>query len=79
MALKFLKKIVGIFGFKLISKNLIKNERLLSKSDILSLNAILTNLFDQNKINGLIQIGANDGLRFDDINKFIKKYQINQY
>ena len=24
---------------------------------------------------GLVQIGANDGLRFDNINKYIKKYK----
>lgn len=75
MTIKILKKIVGIFGFKLLSKNLIKNERLLSKNDILSTDTILMNLFDQNKFNALIQIGSNDGLRFDSLNKLIKKYK----
>ena len=79
MTIKILKKIVGIFGFKLLSKNLIKNERLLSKNDILSTDTILMNLFDQNKFNALIQIGSNDGLRFDNLNKLIKKYKPNRY
>ena len=54
---------------------MIKNERLLSKNDILSTDTILMNLFDQNKFNALIQIGSNDGLRFDNLNKLIKKYK----
>ena len=76
MPFKIIKKLVGIFGFKLVSKNLIKNDRLLNKSDILSIDAVLSNLINQNKLKTLIQIGANDGLRFDNINKFIKKYQL---
>ena len=76
MPFKIIKKLFGIFGFKLVSKNLIKNDRLLNKSDILSIDAVLSNLINQNKLNTLIQIGANDGLRFDNINKFIKKYQL---
>ena len=75
MHFKILKKIVGIFGFKLVSKNLIKVERILAPNDSLSLDIILINIFNTKKISGLIQIGANDGLRFDSINKYIKKYK----
>lgn len=75
MIFKILKKIIGLFGFKLISKNLIKNNRILDNFDSLSLDKILENLFNKNKIHSLIQVGANDGLRFDNINKYIKNYK----
>ena len=74
MHYKFLKKIVGAIGFKLISKNFIKNERLLSKFSKLSLKKILENLFIDNEIKSIIQIGANDGRRYDDLNNLVKKY-----
>ena len=71
---KILKKIAGIFGFKLIDKDLIKNDRVLGKYSSFSIENTLENLFSDRKINFLIQIGSNDGKRFDTINKFIKKY-----
>ena len=71
MHFKILKKIAGIFGFKLINKNFIKIERSIATNDSLSLDLILLNIFNK-KIAGLIQVGANDGLRFDNINKYIK-------
>ena len=74
MNFKILKKIVGIFGFKLIDKNLIKNERLVKENSFFSLNSIFKKLFFYKLIKNIIQIGANDGKRFDSINKFIKKY-----
>ena len=77
MLRKFIKKIAGIYGFKLIDKNLIKNDRLLSENNLSSLNNILETLFKKRLINQLIQIGSNDGERFDIINKFIKKYSVN--
>ena len=75
MYFKLLKKIVGIFGFKIISKNLIKVEREINNNNCLTLDKFLQGLFQQQNISGLIQIGANDGLRFDNINKYIKKYK----
>ncbi len=75
MHYKFFKKIIEALGFKLIDKNLVKNERLLSKHSILSTEVFLNNLFITNQIKFIIQIGANDGKRFDIINKFIKKFQ----
>ena len=75
MYFKLLKKIVGIFGFKIISKNLIKVEREISDNNCLTLDKFLQCIFQKQNINGLIQIGANDGLRFDIINKYIKLYK----
>ena len=74
MILKSLKKILGIFGYKLISKNFIKNQRILSEISYLNIDKLLWFLFEKKKIKNLIQVGANDGLRFDKLNKFIKKY-----
>ena len=71
---KLFKKIVGIFGYKLIEKNHIKNNRILGNNSYLNSKKILGYLFEKKKINYLIQIGANDGLRFDNLNYYIKKY-----
>ena len=76
MTNKLLKKIVGAFDYKLVEKNLIKNNRLIHSKSILNLNLILKKIFDNQKIKCLIQIGANDGSRFDELNIFIKKYKI---
>ena len=76
MTNKILKKIVGVFDYKLVEKNLIKNNRLIHSKTILNLNLILKKIFDNQKIKCLIQIGANDGSRFDELNIFIKKYKI---
>ena len=76
MTNKILKKIVGAFDYKLVEKNLIKNNRLIHSKSILNLNLILKKIFDSQKIKCLIQIGANDGSRFDELNIFIKKYKI---
>ena len=70
---KIFKKIIGILGYKLIDKNHIKNNRILDDNSYLSSEKILNYLFNQKKINYLIQIGANDGLRFDNLNHYIKK------
>ena len=72
---KILKKILGLFGYKAIDKYLIKKNRLLSEKSFLSIDRLLKNLFSQKIINSLIQIGANDGERFDAINSFIKEYK----
>lgn len=75
MHYKFLKKIVGILGYKIIEKNLIKNDRLLSKYSSLNTKKVLEKIFSTNQINFVIQIGSNDGKRFDDLNEFIKKFK----
>jgi FkbM family methyltransferase len=72
---KILKKILGIAGYKLIEKDIIKNERLISSKSYLKINRLLDTLFKEKKINNIIQIGANDGIRFDVLNAYIKKYK----
>ena len=74
---KIISKIIGWYGFKLLSKNHIKNLRVISKNTQLNTSNILNNIFVKTKVNSLIQIGANDGIRFDNLNFFIKKYKIN--
>ena len=73
---KILKKICGLFGYKLISKNHFKNNRTLSQNSFLKITYLLQELFEKNKIKQIIQIGANDGSSFDELNYFIKKYKI---
>ena len=72
---KILKKILGIAGYKLIEKEIIKNERLISSKSYLKIDKLLDTLFKDKKINNVIQIGANDGVRFDILNSYIKKYK----
>jgi FkbM family methyltransferase len=74
MIIKFIKKIISWFGYKLIDKNYIKNKRTLTNK-YLNLDCILDHLFSNKLINDVIQIGANDGLRFDPLNKFLNKYE----
>ena len=71
---KFFKKIISLFGYKLINKNYFKNNRIISEKSYLQIELILKNLFEKNKIKSLIQIGANDGLLFDVLNQYIKKF-----
>jgi len=71
---KFFKKIISIFGFKLVNKNYFKNNKIISEKSYLQIELILKNLFEKNKIKSLIQIGANDGLLFDVLNQYIKKF-----
>ena len=74
---KLIKKICGLLGYKLVEKNLIKNNRILSEFNVLTLNKVLKNLFSKNKMNQIIQIGANDGQSFDELSYFIKKNKTN--
>lgn len=74
MHYKFLKKIIGALGYKLIDKNLVKNERLLSDFTYPKFNKILDKLFISNQINSVIQIGSNDGKRFDELSDYIESY-----
>ena len=70
---KILKKISEALGYKLVNKDLIKNQRSLDSYNLINTRLILKLIFDNNNIKSLIQIGANDGKRFDEISKFIKK------
>jgi FkbM family methyltransferase len=71
---KILKKIIGLTGYKLIEKNLFKNNRTLSKNTLINLDNILKFIFSNHNINSLVQVGANDGQSFDGLNFYIKKY-----
>ena len=75
MTFKLLKKVMGSLGYKLIEKDVIKNERLISSKSFLKIEQLLSKLFDEQRVNSLIQIGANDGERFDLLNFYIKKYR----
>ena len=46
---KFLKKFCGIFGYKLIPKNYIKNKNYLSKFSSINVEAIISNLVEKKK------------------------------
>ena len=72
---KLIKKICGLFGFKLVEKKTFKNTRLISKYSSLTIRKILSSLFDQKEIDSIIQIGANDGKSFDELNYYIIKNQ----
>ena len=74
---KFLKKIAGWYGYKLVDKNLIKNNRIIGNKSFLDIERILKYLIKNNIIKSLVQIGANDGQRFDVLNTFIKEYKLN--
>jgi FkbM family methyltransferase len=73
---KFLKKFCGIFGYKLLPKNYIKNKNYLSKFSSLHLEKIISNLVEKKIINSLIQIGANDGVSHDHLHAIIKKFKL---
>ena len=53
---KFLKKFVSLFGYKLVEKNFVKNNRILSKNEAMDLKLILKNIFEKKNIQNLIQI-----------------------
>jgi FkbM family methyltransferase len=73
---KVLKKLSGIFGYKLLPKNYIKNKNYLSKFSSLNLEKIISNLVEKNIIKSLIQIGANDGISHDHLYNIIKKFKL---
>ena len=72
-----LKKIVNFFGYRLVEKNKIKNEKILESSQDIGIGEILENLIEKNNLKKIIQVGANDGIKFDHLRKCIKKYDLN--
>ena len=76
MVHKILKKFFGALGYKLVDKNLLKSQRLISSKSHLTVKLLIDSLVKKGKVKSLIQIGANDGLRFDVLNKYIKKHKI---
>jgi len=77
MNIKILKKIIGIFGYKIIEKNFIKNQRILFEKSDFTVKNILDFLFKKKYIKSIVQIGANDGISYEHINYYIKKYKTN--
>lgn len=73
---KIIKKITGLFGYKLVEKDYIKNIRAQSSNTALNIKNLLNNYCEKDKLRSLLQVGANDGERFDELNYFIKKYKI---
>jgi FkbM family methyltransferase len=73
---KILKKFCGIFGYKLLPKNYIKNKNYLSNFSSLKLEKIIAHLAEKKIINSLVQIGANDGVSHDHLHNIIKKFQL---
>ena len=72
---KIFNKIIGWFGYKLVEKKLIKNNRIISKGSYLNIFNILEFIFSSKNIQTVVQIGSNDGKRFDQLNFFLKKYK----
>jgi FkbM family methyltransferase len=73
---KIFKKICGIFGYKLLPKNYIKNKNYLSRFSYLNSEKIISSLVEKKIINSLIQIGANDGVSHDHLHNVIKKFKL---
>lgn len=75
MVPKIIKKIIGAFGYKIVSKRILKNSRLINTNGYFNLKKILKNLFLKEQIKTLVQIGANDGILFDHLNEYIFNYK----
>ena len=73
---KIIVKLIGLFGYKLFEKNLVKNQRIIDSNSIHNMSFFLDLIFKKNKIDTLIQVGANDGIRFDELKKYIKKEDV---
>ena len=70
---KIIKKIISASGYKLIEKKLYKNSQIAEQLNAINTKDILLILYENNLINRIVQIGANDGVRFDELRKFIVK------
>lgn len=75
--LKFIKKIISALGYKLIEKRLYKNSQFIEQFNAINTKEILSNLYKNNLINKLVQIGANDGVRFDILRSFLIEFNTN--
>ena len=69
---KFLKKIIGSIGYKLVDKKSVKTERLIDNFS-LKIENILQPLINKKKVNKIIQVGANDGKSDDYLFKCFNK------
>ena len=57
--IKLFKKICGLMGFKLVDKNLIKNDRLISKFTYHKINTLIDKLFSNGLIIFILKINFN--------------------
>tara|TARA_B100001057_G_scaffold289203_1_gene289294 strand:- start:1216 stop:1956 length:741 start_codon:yes stop_codon:yes gene_type:complete len=71
---KIIKKIISALGYKLIEKRLYKNSQILEQFNAINTREVLSNLYKNNLINKLVQIGANDGVRFDVLRSFLIEF-----
>ena len=69
---KLLKKIIGLFGYKIVDKKSAKTERLIESLSFSS-GDFIKFLINKKKINEIIQIGANDGKSDDFLRESINK------
>ncbi len=69
---KFLKKLIGLIGYKLIDKDSAKVERSVEKYSI-KVEDFLFPLIKEKKIKKVIQVGANDGKSDDFLFKFLNQ------
>ena len=72
---KFLRKVVGLFGFKLVEKNFIKN-MIEAESIAVSVDTFVDKIIIKNSFTKIIQIGSNDGITDDYVKKIIEKHNL---
>ena len=72
--LKIIKKIISALGYKLIEKKLYKNSINLEILNAINTKDVLKSLYKNNLVNKIVQIGANDGVRFDELRNFLIEF-----
>ncbi len=72
---KLLRKIVGLFGFKLLEKNFSKN-MIEVESHAIDVDLFVAKIVEKNNFTKIIQIGSNDGETDDYIKKIVQKYNL---
>ena len=75
---KLFNKIAGWFGYKIIEKKLHKNNRLIDRFSTLKTESLISTMFKKNLISKIVQIGANDGERFDVLKNFLGRQNIKE-
>ena len=58
---KLLKKIAGIFGYRLIEKRIFKNNIVLSQYSSLTIKKVLQSIFEENNVKELLEIFEKNG------------------
>jgi len=71
---KIIKKVISALGYKLVAKKLYKNSINLEILNAINTKDVLRSLYKNNLVNKIVQIGANDGLRFDELRSFIVEF-----